>query len=303
MKQLFLISLMISLLFIEGLAIAAEPAGMEIWEPVSAGPINGWAAPICGKQELYIQSFLFVNNIRGSYDSSGSYLALPDDDKSTATQLYLYLQYGLTDKLSLGGQVLHSKNYVREAGVEVDSMGFGDSNLFALYCLQEEDKNKPCVTLLAQLKIPTGKFENANADSLGTDIMGTGSYDPGLGIILTKQWQPFIIHADLLYTVPLKTTVDQVSTKYGTYWNYDAGLEIFIGHGFNILIEGNGFSQGKTSVEGTTAEDTNYSYVIFGPGIGWSNDQIQTLIALQTTTSGKNTDAVNSWIFTVIYSF
>ncbi len=286
-----------------GLALAAESSDVEGWEPVSAGPVNGWIAPVCDTGELFIQPFWFINNIRGSYDSNGSYTALPDDDKATASQLYLYMQYGVTDKLSLAGQLLYIKNFTRQTGIEADSAGLGDSNLYALYCLQEEEKNKPSVTLLAQLKIPTGKFETANPDSLGTDMMGTGSYDPGLGIILTKNLQPMILYANLICTVPLKATVDQVSTKYGAYWNYDAGMEIFIGHGFNILLEGNGFAQGKTEVEGAAAEDTNISYMIFGPGIGWSNDQVQALIALQTTTSGKNTDAANSWVFTFIYNF
>ncbi len=252
---------------------------------------------------ISILPFLFINNTRGSYDSGGSFTALPDDDKPTARQLYLYMQYGVTDKLSFAGQLLYIKNFTRQTGLEADSAGLGDSNLFALYCLQEENKNKPCVTLLAQLKIPTGKFENANPDSLGTDIIGTGSYDPGVGIIMTKSMQPFVLHADLIYSMPLEATVDQIETKDGAYWNYDAGLEVIIGHGFNILLEGNGFAQGKTVADGTTVDDTNSSYIVFGPGIGWSNDKVQTLIALQTTTSGKNTDAINSWVFTLIYNF
>lgn len=303
MKKIGLIGIIAGLLVIGGLSLAAESSDVEGWEPVSAGPVNGWIAPVSGKGEFYIQSFWFVNSTRGFYDSSGNYTALPDDDKTTARQLYLYMQYGVTDKLSLSGQLLYVKNFVRQTGLEADSAGFGDSNLYALYCLQEEKINKPCVTLLAQLKIPMGRFENANPDSLGTDMLGTGSYDPGVGIILTKKFQPLMLHANLICTVPLKTTVDQVSTKYGAYWNYDAGLEIFISHGFNILLEGNGFAQGKTKTDGASSDDTNSSYIVFGPGIGWSNDQIQTLIALQTTTSGKNTDAINSWVFTVIYSF
>jgi hypothetical protein len=303
MKKIGLLGLMAGLLLMGRLALSAESSDIEGWEPVSAGSVNTWIAPLCGKGESYIQPFWFINNTRGSYDSNGSFNSLPDDDKATSKQLYLFVQYGLTDKINLAAQTVYQKSFVRQSGVEADSVGLGDSNIYLLYCLQEEKENRPHLTLLTTVKIPTGKFENANIDSLGTDISGTGSYDPGLGLILTKKLQPMVLHADLICTVPLKTTMDQVSTKYGAYWNYDAGLEIFISHGFNILLEGNGFAQGKTAIEGTTIDDTNSSYIVFGPGIGWSNDQVQTLLALQTTTSGKNADAINSWVFTLIYNF
>lgn len=303
MKKYGLCLILAGLLLGVKIILAEEAGNNSDWSPASAGPVNTWIAPLCGKGEAYVQPFWFINDTRGFYDSSGSFNSLPDDDKAISKQLYFFVQYGLNDKFNLAAQTVYQKSFVRQSGVEADSAGLGDSNIYLLYCLQEEKENRPQLTVLTTIKIPTGKFENANIDSLGTDITGTGSYDPGLGLILTKRLRPLIVHADLIYSIPLKATVDQVPTQDGAYWNYDVGVECFLGNGFNILLEGNGFAQGKTEADGAIVDETNSSYFVFGPGIGWSSDQVQTLIALQTTTSGKNTDAVNSLVFTLIYNF
>jgi hypothetical protein len=301
LRRMILIVLAVSLFPVYG--FSADVPGQDDWCPPSAGPITTWTAPVCAKGDFVMQPFLFFVKTRGTYDNSGNYSSLPDDDKSTSNQFAIFMQYGLTDRLELDGQVLYQKNFIRQAGMEADSAGLGDSCLFARYCLKEETPTFPHMTLVAQLKLPTGKFENLNPEVLGTDAMGSGSYDPGLGIILTKRAKPFIIHADAIVSQPLKVDVDNVSTKYGTYLNGDAGMECFIYKGINLLFEVNGFYQGKTDLDGTKIDDSNSEYLMLTPGIGWSNDQVQTLLAYQQIVSGKNTDATAALVLTLVYSF
>ena len=297
----------IFLLFLElfsfGQCLAEDKTMQEDWCPPSAGPITTWTAPLCGKGNFVVQPFLFFMKTRGSYDSSGNYSSLPDDDKSTSRQISLFMQYGLTDRLEVDAQAFYQKNFIRQGGIQADSVGVGDSYLFARYCLREETNTASHITAVAQLKIPTGKFENANPDSLGTDNMGTGSYDPGVGIILTKRIKPCIIHADVIVDQPLKVDVDNVPTKYGAYVNSDVGIEYFICKGWNLLFEANSFYQGKTDLDGAKIDDSNSEYLMLTPGIGWSTDKVQTLLAYQSIVSGKNTDATEALVLTMVYTF
>ena len=275
----------------------------EGWCPSSAGPVTTWTAPVCSKGDFVTQPIIFFVNTRGTYDNYGNYSSLPEDDKSNSNQLVIFMQYGLTDRLELDGQAVYQKNIVRQSGVEADSAGLGDSYLFARYCLKEETSNLPQVTLVGQLKVPTGKFENLNPAVLRTDARGSGSYDLGLGIILTKRTKPFIIHADASVSQPLKVDVDNIPTKYGAYLNGDIGIECFIYQGLNLLFEANGFYQGETDLAGTKMDDSNSEYLMLTPGIGWSNDQVQALLAYQRIVSGKNTDATAALVLTLVYTF
>lgn len=261
------------------------------WDPPSAGPVSTWTAPLCGKGEFVMQPFFFYNKTRGSFDSDGHYDSLPDGDKKYQRQEQLFMQYGLTDRLEIDAQTVYQSNYAKQGGVKAHASGFGDSYLFLRYCALEENGWLPHATGLFQLKIPTGKYQHLDAGKLETDAMGAGSWDPGFGIILTKKLKPFIFHADVLYSLPQQVRIDGAKTRYANYLNYDFGLEYFLPRGFNLMFEVNGLLQGDTK------------YLTLAPGIGWSNDKIQTLLAYQRVVVGKNTDANDSVVLTYVYTF
>lgn len=215
----------------------------------------------------------------------------------------LFAQYGITNRLEIDGQIGYVENFIKESGESASSNGFSDSFLFLRYCAIEEAEKLPCITGLFQLKLPTGKYENLNPDKLGTDLIGTGSYDPGLGIIMTKTMGRFMLHLDAIYSVPIETDIDGAETRYGNYLNYDFGLEYFLPKGFNLLLEFNGLAQGDTKEDGEKIQDSNTNYFIGGLGIGWSCKKVQTLLAYQRTLLGTNSDANDSIIFTLVYKF
>lgn len=277
------------------------------WEPVSAGPLTTWTAPLCGKGKFVIQSFLFYNRIRGTFNLDGHYDSLPKGDKKYQFQEQLFAQDGLTDRLELAAQMVYQENYVKEGDSKARGGGFGDSYLFTRYCLIEEKGWMPHITSLFQLKIPTGKYQHARPDKFGSDLMGStsggGSWDQGLGIILTKKLKPFIFHSDFIYSFPQEVKVDGVKTRYANYLNYDFGVEYFLPKGFNLMFEANSFLQGNKRQNGARIPDSGINYLTLAPAIGWSNDKIQMLLAYQRVVLGKNIDANDSVVLTCVYIF
>ena len=288
-------------------ASAQAPSAEEEWNPVSTGPVTTWTAPLCAKGEFVLQPFFFYSKTRGTFDAEGHYNSLPDADKSYQYQEQLFLQYGLTDRWEIDGLGVYQENYVKEGDLKAHANGVGDSYLFSRYCLFEEKGWRPHLTAMGQLKIPTGKYEHADPNKLGTDLMGAssggGSWDYGLGLMMTKKLKPFLLHCDFIYNFPQEVKVDAVKTRYCNYLNYDAGIEYFLPKGFNLTLELNGFLQGDIKEEGEMVPSSDVKYLVVSPGLGWSNDKIQALLAYQRTVSGTNTDATDALVITFVYTF
>lgn len=309
-KAAFFVLLILTLVVLKSnVAAQDEPAkdgqtcSTEEWYPPSAGPITTWTAPLCAKGKLLIQPFFFYNRTRGTFDSEGKYSSLNKGDRKYQYQEELFVEYGITDKLEIAADIFYQQNYMKQDGVSAHSSGFSDSYLYLRYCTIEEEKLIPQVTGLLQIKMPTGKYQHLNPDKLGTDSMGTGSWDPAFGVIITKRLKPLVIHADAVFSFPQKVMIDKIKTKYANYANYDFGVEYFLPKGFNLMLEANGYLQGDTWEDGATTPGTSTQYLNICPGIGWSNDKIQTLLAYQRTLIGKNTDANDSIIVTCVYTF
>ena len=116
--------------------------------------------------------------------------------------------------------------------------------------------------------------------------------------------KPFVLHLDSIYNFPRDVKVDGDKTAYGNYWNYDAAVEYFLPKGFNLLMELNGVIQADTRVNGDMTPSSGARSLVFSPGIGWSNDTIQTLITYQRTIAGdNNVDANDSVMATFVHTF
>lgn len=290
-----------------GCVFASDEMNKTEWEPVSAGPLTTWTAPLCGKGKFVIQPFFFYNRTRGTFNNGGRYDSLTQGDKKYQYQEQLFMQYGLTDKFEIDAQTVYQQNYRKQGELKAHSNGIGDSYLFLRYCAIEEEGRLPHLAGVLQFKFPTGKYQHADPNKLGTDLMGAtsggGSYDQGLGLILTKKLKPFIFHADAVYSYPQKVKIDGVKTKYATYLNYDFGAEYFLSKGFNLMLEFNGFLQGDKKEENNKVTASDIDYLTVAPGIGWSNKKIQMLLAYQRVLTGTNTDANDSVVLTGVYTF
>ncbi len=277
------------------------------WNPVSAGPVTTWTAPLCSRGHMVVQPFFVYNRTRGTFDADGHYDPLPGNDEKSQYQEQLFIQYGLTDRVEISGQAVYQQNWRRQDEGSARADGFGDSYLFARCCVVEEKERVPHVTGLFQLKLPTGKYQKAAPDKLGMDLMGAasggGSYDHGYGINLSKKAEPFVFHADGAWSFPIETRVDGVKTRYGIYQNYDAGIELFLPKGFNLLAECNLFLQGDRKEDGVSIPASSVSQLMLAFGIGWSCDAVQTLFVYQRIVAGRSIDANDSAVFTFVYAF
>lgn len=278
------------------------------WNPISAGPVTTWTAPICAQGKFVIQPFLFYNRTRGTFDGEGQYKSFKNKDKKSQYQQQLFAQYGLADRLEIDGQTVYQKNLRRKDGYSVEAHGFGDSYIFSRYCIIEERGRLAHTSILFQLKLPTGKYQRADMEKLDTDLMGAtsggGSYDHGYGFNLSKKIRPFVLHADFIYNFPIEARIGGLKTRYANYINYDFGLEYFLPKGFNFMFECNGFMQGDKNADGELVPSSDIKYLNVAGGIGWCpSENIQALIAYQRTLAGTNSDVNDSFVFTFVHTF
>ena len=277
------------------------------WNPPSAGPIVTWTAPVTCKGNLTIQPFFFYSYIRGIFDSEGHFKHFKDGDKKSEFQELLLLQYGLFDRFEISAQGTYQQDLVHMDGDSAAASGFNDTYLFLRYCVLDETNWLPTTTAVFQLKLPTGKYQKADPDLLGADIMtldtGGGSYEEGYGLNFTKRIKPFILHADFLFGFPNPARVDGINTRYGSYFNYDGAIEYFFCDHFNLLAEANGLVQGDSKENGYLTPSTAAGYLNLTAGLGWSDNRIQMLIAYQRTVAGTNVDVKDSVIATFSYTF
>jgi hypothetical protein len=281
--------------------------GADDWNPPSAGPVTTWTATVQSKGQLAIQPYFIDNITRGNFNNQGHYVPLPDGDKQSQFQQQILAKYGITDKWELDGQMVYQENYITDEGVKSHKNGLGDSYLFTRYQFLDDKGWVPTTTGILQLKVPTGKYQHEDPDKDGADLMGantgSGSWDPGVGINFSKRLKPFMVHADLIESFPQEVRIDGDTTHFSDYLHYDAAVEYFLPKGFSLMIELNGLTQGDKRVSGSMLPDSDTQSLTFAPGIGWSNDKIQTMIAYQRTLLGTNVDANDSIVATFIYTF
>ncbi len=279
------------------------PATQEEWNPPSAGPITTWTAPLCVKGNFVIQPFFFYSQTRGEFDAKVNYNPLPKGDVEYQFQEQLFLQYGIIDRLEVDAQMVYQEIYIKQGATTAHINGFGDSYLFLRGCIFEEKDWLPHITGLLQLKMPTGKYQHEDSEKLGADLTGTGSWDPGFGLIVTKKLKPFIFHADVTYSFPQRVRINGVKTWYANYLNCDLAVEYFLPWGFNLMVEANAFFQGDMKEDGERIPGSNVKYLIISPAIGWACDKFQILLGYQRVVMGTNTDANDSVALTCVYTF
>ncbi|MDP2905220.1 MAG: transporter [Candidatus Omnitrophota bacterium] len=298
----FLIS---GVLFFPLSSFAAEPASPE-WNPFSPGPITTQPV-LCPKGRFMVQPYIFYNHTRGAFNSEGHYKALPAGQVKDQYAEQLYLQYGITEQMDVDVFINYQQNYAKQDGLKARDNGVGDSFLWLRYRAFEEKGALPTITGLFQLKIPSGKFQHADPNKLGTDltgdISGGGAWAPGFGISLIKKIKPFILYFDTIYSFPQNVSIDDDKARYGNFLNIDGAVEYILPKGFNLLLEVNGFLQGDTRQRGSRAPATDVKYLTVIPGLGWSCPELQVVLAYQRVAIGTNANANDSVVLTFMHTF
>ena len=90
--------------------------------------------------------------------------------------------------------------------------GLGDVNLTMKYQLLEEGPKNPTMTALFTTGYPTGHFRHLNPGRLDTDALGGGAYAFTTGLNTSKCLKPFIVYANLWYTMQTAYTTKESHT-------------------------------------------------------------------------------------------
>lgn len=279
----------------------AEPT-LE-WNPASAGPITTWPAAVTGKGRFVLQPFGYYNRTRGSFDDGGAFHSLAANESRWQKVEQILGLYGLTDRDEISLQLTFLELHSSLGRAQATTRNLGDTLLFYRYKFCDDEGGRPCWTGFSQLKIPTGKYQGANPGVLGTDIMGTGSYDIGLGFNVSKKLRPFLFHFNLYATFPFPTSVDGAQVVYSPYINCNLAAEYFLGRGLSLMAELNGFSQGSRRENSLEAPDTRFSILNLIGGVGWTMGDVKALVGIQRTLAGVNVDAFDSFVGTVYFPF
>lgn len=208
----------------------------------------------------------------------------------------LSVAYGISDKLTLNMQLPYTSRVKIRAGEENsgvyevhthgDSKGLGDMSAILQYKVYDENIK---IALITGLKVPTGKTDVMDhGETLETDLQpGSGSWDIFAGAALTKDFDHFSLHSNILYKYNT-TGVD--NSQLGDIFTYNAAIsyklvehehdevlhrldeEEEFGYSLNIFIELNGESAQKDSFDGTVADNTGHNVVFTTIGLQAMNE-------------------------------
>ncbi len=276
------------------------------WRPPTSGPFVTFTAPIVDKGNLVIQPLFFYNFVRGTFDENSNFHSLPGSDMRQAAVMSLFTQYGILRDTELDAQINFLHQRAKVDGQRASSTGIGDTQIALRTLLMHETPSwHPEISVIGQIKLPTGKFEDANPRELGTDIMGTGSTDLTLGLDFTKAVKPVVLHADVWYTWPVANRIDGEHVRYGDILNWNLALEIpFCKERLAYMVEFSGTHQANRRVNGRAIGGSNVNSILFGTGLEIIfRDNLQLLLGYQRTLWGTNTDAIDAIAATLVWSF
>jgi hypothetical protein len=195
--------------------------------------------------------------------------------------LALNASAGLTDKLTLGASLpynfLFNMKSAEEDGTTVNegnSIGFGDLTLLGKYRFLNSNRHRLYASMLAGIKMATGQTDQRDefGSRLSSDHQpGTGSWDPILGLALSKYLgKGFELAASSLYRI---STPGFDNLIIGDSLNYNFA----IAHSLNKLDKGkinldavlelNTNWQEKNELNGIKDEEHGGTRVFLTPGL------------------------------------
>lgn len=142
----------------------------------------------------YNNGVLTLNKKQWVVEAYGDYRTIkeagaPEEDEKLLTNMFIGsagVRYGLNQHITLSALLpyvfLHTNNG--------NDKGFGDIDLFATIKLLS--KNNFNIALQAGVELPTGVSKPSSFDNT-TVIVGSGSFDPMVGLIVSKKWDKFSI--------------------------------------------------------------------------------------------------------------
>ena len=141
----------------------------------------------------------------------------PEEDEKLLTKMLissLGIRYGVTKNLTVSALLPYVNLYTNNGS----DAGLGDLILLGTYNVFS--KNKFNFAIQGGIELPTGEQKNSSFDNT-TVIVGSGSYDPMVGILFSKQWDKLSLNGNALYK---HTTNGFQENYYGSLSVYSVGV-------------------------------------------------------------------------------
>ncbi len=201
----------------------------------------------------------------------------------------LSLSYGITDNLTLNTQLPYISRKNIRAGenpgpvvhTHVDVEDMGDISAILQYKVYDDVVK---IALLAGVKAPTGKDDLKDGNEvLEADLQpGTGSWDIFAGVAVSKGFENFSLHSDILYKY---NNTGANGSQLGDVLTYNAAFsyklfehkhdhmlhkleeEKEFGYSVNVFLELNGEYAQEDRFDGNTADSTGHNVVFATTGL------------------------------------
>ncbi|MDH4232113.1 MAG: transporter [Nitrospirota bacterium] len=246
-----------------------------------AGPILTTSATTMHKGGLAFTLQSSYVNIEDFSDNELLGFAEQGNDVHTFDYLYSVsaaAAYGITDDLTLSLRIpYNSFNNIREAHSDEpdeihqhgDSRGIGDMTLLAHYRFLNMPPRQFESAVIFGLKVPTGKTDDKDihGDRFETEHQpGSGSWDPVIGVAVTKRFERISLDADLRYTLVTEGSQD---TDLGDLMNYNLAVSYHVpGKLFlDLVLEANGEWKQKQEISGSRDENSGAHVLYVSPGM------------------------------------
>ncbi len=256
----------------------------------------GLAGPILTNSASTLEMRDLAVTIQSSYVALDSFsgsrlLGYAEEGQHVHTFDYLYtvtagISYGITDNLTMSLKIpyisfnnikeAHAEEHGEEGGEEHaevqsrgDSSGIGDITVLGQYRFLKQDSRQLESSVIFGLKVPTGitDEEDDNREKFDTEFQpGSGSWDPILGLAVTKRFGRFSLDADARYTLVTEGSQD---TDLGDLFNYDLAVSYHIPGRMpaDLVLELNGEWKQKQEVDGDEDKNSGEHILYLSPGV------------------------------------
>ncbi|VAW74185.1 hypothetical protein MNBD_GAMMA13-750 [hydrothermal vent metagenome] len=240
---------------------------------------SAWSAPITFNTALPVAKNEFLAREQFIVNQSGDDPANLNRDRTAKTAVSV-LGYGVSGKLALFGVLPYRDNELKltVAGQRLSRSadGFGDLTVFGRYTLVQRDQpgRNFRIAPFAGIKAPTG--DDDKRDALGvlppSVQVGSGSWDPLVGVVSTFQTLDYQIDGQISYQVKNKAN----DFEAGDVARLDASLQYrlwprTLGAGlpafFYAIIEANLVHQQKDRFNGYSNPDSGGTRLFLSPGV------------------------------------
>jgi len=150
--------------------------------------------------------------------------------------------------------------------------GIGDITLLLMYKLFAN----PSLFVGAGLKMPTGSYKikgepiiNGQESYYPTNMqLGTGTWDPSIGIFFSQELNPFCLFGNLSYR--FTGNYSDLGNKIGNELLFNVGTSYLLSQYFSPLLIFNTFYTSVDDGPNTNSANTGVFYIYLSPGIAYN---------------------------------